>query len=69
MEYLCVTLRHRFWSILSRNLHSTQVDNYVNRYFQYEVVNVVIKDYKVEGQVNLSQGPGPWLRSPRRDDA
>lgn len=27
-------------SLLSRSLASTQEDNYVNRYFQYEVINI-----------------------------
>lgn len=38
-------------SLLSRSLHSTQKNN-ANRYFQWEVVNVEVKVYRIEGRVN-----------------
>lgn len=57
-------------SLLSRSLHSTQKNNNVNRYFQWEVVNVVVKVYRIEGQVNSIWRVGSWLRKfPEEDDA
>lgn len=58
------------WSLLSRILHSTQKNNSVNRYCQWEVVNIVVKVHRIEGRVNSIWRVGLWLRKfPEEDDA